>query len=57
MRLQPWDIAAGKIIVDEVGGVTTRVDGSSLDLLTGNTVICSNKAIHESLMTFIQEKE
>ncbi|WP_277674437.1 inositol monophosphatase family protein [Piscibacillus halophilus] len=57
MRLQPWDIAAGKIIVDEVGGITTRVDGSSLDMLTGNTVICSNKAIHESLLTFIQEKD
>ncbi|PKR78489.1 inositol monophosphatase [Halalkalibacillus sediminis] len=57
MRLQPWDIAAGKILVEEVGGITTRVDGSELDMMTGNTVICSNRSIHQSLLTFIQQKD
>ncbi|WP_027963059.1 inositol monophosphatase family protein [Halalkalibacillus halophilus] len=56
MRLAPWDIAAGKILVEEVGGITTKVDGSEIDMLNGNPVLCSNKAIHQSLLTFIKEK-
>ncbi|MGM8214328.1 inositol monophosphatase family protein [Bacillaceae bacterium W0354] len=57
MRLQPWDIAAGMIIVNEVGGITTRADGSPIDLLKGNPIICSNQAIHSSLLTYIRPKE
>ncbi|GEN44759.1 inositol monophosphatase family protein [Alkalibacillus haloalkaliphilus] len=56
MRLAPWDIAAGMIIVNEVGGITTRVDGTDVNMLTGNTVICANKAIHHELLDFIETK-
>ncbi|WP_188205661.1 inositol monophosphatase family protein [Alkalibacillus aidingensis] len=56
MRLSPWDIAAGMIIVSEVGGVTTRVDGSEIGMLSGNTVVCANQAIHQELLTYIIEK-
>ncbi|WP_017186023.1 inositol monophosphatase family protein [Alkalibacillus haloalkaliphilus] len=56
MRLAPWDIAAGMIIVNEVGGITTRVDGTDVNMLTGNTVICANKAIHDELLDFIETK-
>ncbi|GAA0452899.1 inositol monophosphatase family protein [Alkalibacillus silvisoli] len=56
MRLAPWDIAAGMVIVGEVGGITTRVDGTEINMLTGNTVICSNQAIHEELISFIETK-
>ena len=29
--LKAWDIAAGKIIVEEAGGTVTNMDGSTLD--------------------------
>ncbi|MDQ0160098.1 inositol monophosphatase family protein [Alkalibacillus salilacus] len=56
MRLAPWDVAAGMILVNEVGGMTTQIDGSPLDLLQKNTVICANQAIHSELLTYIEPK-
>lgn len=50
MRLAPWDIAAGKIIVAEVGGVTTNVLGDDVDLLEASSVITGNKSIHQTLI-------
>jgi myo-inositol-1(or 4)-monophosphatase len=54
MRLSPWDVAGGMVIVEEVGGVTTTVDGTSIDLLTTNTVLVSNPSIHDKLLAFIK---
>lgn len=47
-RLKPWDIAAGKIIVEELGGRVTRTDGNEVNLLESNpTVFASPKAQSE----------
>lgn len=32
LRLQPWDYAAGALIVQEAGGTVTRVEGGDIDL-------------------------
>ncbi|MET3681998.1 myo-inositol-1(or 4)-monophosphatase [Alkalibacillus flavidus] len=56
MRLAPWDVAAGMILVDEVGGKTSRVDGEPLDLLRENTVLCANQAIHDDVLRYIVPK-
>ncbi|MGM8211887.1 inositol monophosphatase family protein [Virgibacillus sp. W0430] len=50
MGLQPWDFAAGIIIVNEVGGVTTNIDGEPLNLLTRNAVFTGNKQIHNRII-------
>ncbi|MRG85546.1 inositol monophosphatase family protein [Salinibacillus xinjiangensis] len=57
MRLAPWDIAAGIILVNEVGGVTSRVDGSPLNMLKENSVITCNSAIQEEIVNnYIRKK-
>src|SRR5699024_7576195 len=33
MRLEPWDMAEGKIIKNKVGGVTTNIDGEECGTL------------------------
>ncbi len=50
MRLSPWDIAAGIIIVNEVGGVTTQVDGSPVQLLKQNSILTCNTSIHDDMV-------
>jgi|SRR5690625_437609 len=50
MRLEPWDIAAGRIIVNEVGGITTDVRGKEIGLLERSSVISAHPAIHERLV-------
>ncbi|WP_077622153.1 inositol monophosphatase family protein [Sediminibacillus massiliensis] len=51
MKLAPWDFAAGMVIVNEVGGLTTKADGQPLDLLNVNTIFSGNKRIHETVTT------
>jgi len=47
-RLKPWDIAAGKIIVEELGGKVSQLDGTDVSLLENNpTVFASPNAQSE----------
>lgn len=50
MRLEPWDIAAGKIIVNEVGGITTDVRGREIRLLERSSVLCAHPDIHAQIV-------
>lgn len=55
MRLSPWDIAAGIIILNEVGGVTTNLDGEPVDMLAVNTILSCNRKLQVELLEFIEE--
>jgi myo-inositol-1(or 4)-monophosphatase len=47
MSLAPWDVAAGIVIVNEVGGITTDMDGNELGLLKKSSVITCNPSIQQ----------
>lgn len=55
MRLAPWDIAAGIVIVNEVGGISTNLDGKPLNLLEINSLLTCNPQIQEQLLTYIKK--
>ena len=46
--LQPWDMAAGVVLVKEAGGIVTDYDGKSLDVFQGRA-LASNPHIHPLL--------
>ena len=48
-NLNPWDTAAGVLLVREAGGIVTRFDGSPF-LLNSKEVLASNSIIHQELM-------
>ncbi|XP_072970780.1 phosphatase IMPL1, chloroplastic [Typha angustifolia] len=48
-RLKPWDMAAGVLIVEEAGGVVTRMDGG-LFTVFDRSVLVSNGVVHEKLL-------
>lgn len=50
MSLSPWDIAAGIIIVNEVGGMTTDMKGNSLNMLTNNSVLTCHPSIQNLII-------
>lgn len=56
MGLDPWDIAAGIVIVNETGGRTTDAFGGSLDLLRKSSVLTCNPAIQEKIVNEYMEK-
>src|SRR5690625_526115 len=50
MQLEPWDIAAGKIIVQEVGGLTTNIFGEEVGMLDRTSILTCNPNLHDTLI-------
>jgi len=49
LKLKPWDVAAGVLLVREAGGVVTTFDGSPYDIFT-DRVVASNGLIHDEMV-------
>jgi len=53
-NLNPWDTAAGVLLIEEAGGRVTRFDGSSFELNSRET-LASNGLVHEELLHEFKE--
>ena len=53
-RLQPWDLAAGCLLVTESGGTLSSFDGGPADFSTG-AVVASNGRFHVELLRALAE--
>ena len=49
MGLNPWDVAAGILIVKEAGGQITNLEGNTYSL-DDDIIVASNKKIHEDFL-------
>jgi myo-inositol-1(or 4)-monophosphatase len=54
MKLSPWDIAAGSLIVTEAGGSVSNLVGGPLDFASGH-ILATNGNIHGEIVTLLQE--
>jgi len=55
VALNPWDYAAGQLIVEEAGGRATRLDGSPLRLFDhGCGVLVTNGHIHQEVISLLE---
>jgi myo-inositol-1(or 4)-monophosphatase len=54
LKLSPWDVAAGSIIIEEASGKITDFEGKNNYIWTGN-VVASNAIIHDFMMSKIQK--
>ncbi len=52
-NLQPWDIAAGLIMVREAGGVISGIEGGDTAMATGH-VVCGNETIQRELVKILK---
>lgn len=48
--LKPWDIGGGKIIVEELGGRVTRVDGCKINMTEQGTVLVAAPKVHTQII-------
>jgi myo-inositol-1(or 4)-monophosphatase len=48
LRLAPWDVAAGTLLVREAGGIVTDLDGGP-DVLAHSSLVAGNPAVHSWL--------
>ncbi len=49
LRLKPWDVAAGSLIVEEAGGMVTAFDGGPFTIYSDN-IVASNGRIHREMI-------
>lgn len=49
--LHPWDTAAGILMVEEAGGVVTKMDGNDFSI-HDKQILASNGLIHEAMLHF-----
>ena len=51
--LQPWDIAAGTLILKEAGGVALNYEGKDISFSTPNDVVFANPKAYEEFKTLL----
>jgi myo-inositol-1(or 4)-monophosphatase len=54
LKLRPWDVAAGSLIITEAGGKVTDFKGKPFNIYSGE-ILASNGWIHEQMLEAIQE--
>lgn len=50
MGLEPWDVAGGRVLINEVGGVLTDVFGKPVDMLERSSILVCNAALQSALL-------
>lgn len=53
-KLKPWDVAAGRLLVEEAGGVVTNYGGEPYSVYD-HRIIAANGPIHGAMLKIIQE--
>lgn len=51
--LNPWDYAAGMLLVQEAGGKVTDWNGNALDPAKGSHVVGTNGQVHEEILKLL----
>jgi myo-inositol-1(or 4)-monophosphatase len=54
MKLQPWDIAAGVLLIEEAGGIVSDFMGER-DFLKSGNVVAANKELHSHILQVTQK--
>ena len=52
--LHPWDVCAGKLIVEESGGLVTDFEGKRIDIFS-QKFLASNSAVHNSIINILEK--
>jgi myo-inositol-1(or 4)-monophosphatase len=56
MKLSPWDVAAGWLLVAEAGGKVSRFDGAPYQLDDPRQTLATNGRIHPALIRLFRDK-
>ncbi len=54
VNLNPWDMAAGVLLVKEAGGEITNFTGTDINIY-GKQIVASNKSIHKEMLEILKK--
>ncbi len=52
-NLKPWDLAAGRMLAEELGLVVKSIDGSSINVLSSNLVLVATRQVSRDIRQII----
>ena len=56
LRLYPWDMAAGLLIVQEAGGLITKFNGDTDILTPPHSIVAANPVLHAKMMHILAQQ-
>ena len=56
VKLNPWDVSAGALLVEEAGGRVTGLTGGPFDSRKGE-VVASNGVIHDAMVEIVRSRK
>ncbi len=48
--LKPWDFAAGKLLIEEAGGIVTDIHGNAYQQLQEGSIVAANPHLHKKIL-------
>lgn len=57
LNLHPWDIAAGKLLIEEAGGKITKYDGSPFSIFSDKVLLATNGRLHSQMIEHLNRKD
>lgn len=51
--LKPWDVAAGKVLAEELGLVVKGIDGQAINVLSSNLVLVATRQVAEDILAIV----
>ncbi len=55
VSLNPWDMAAGKLLIEEAGGLVTNFKGELINIFS-RQLLATNKNVHKEMMSILEIK-
>lgn len=55
--IDPWDVAAGKLIIEEAGGIVIDTNGGVLDLMNPKVIAACNREIADQIVNLFEETD
>ena len=55
VALEPWDMAAGKLLIEEAGGKVTHYDGREHQIYKYDTILATNGHFHPVMLNYLKE--
>jgi myo-inositol-1(or 4)-monophosphatase len=53
VSLNPWDMAAGKLLIEEAGGLVTNFAGEPINIYS-KQILATNNKVHQSMMKILE---
>jgi myo-inositol-1(or 4)-monophosphatase len=54
VHFKSWDICAGKLIVEEAGGLVTDFEGNKIDIFS-KKILASNGKVHNAMIEVLKQ--